>query len=258
MDSVQLGDRVLALFEDGRSFLFKVQDGKLQTHHGIIDLASLVGKNYGSVCETHTKERFYIMKPRLVDEIYKMKRQTQIVYPKDIGFILLMLDVHEGKTIIDAGVGSGAMCAALAREVGTKGKVYAYERREEFKKLAQENLTKWGLADRVKIKLRDISEGFDERVDAIFLDVPDPWNYIRQCYEALNGSGNIAIVCPTTNQVQHVLEEISKFSFVDIEVWESLFRQYKPVADRLRPFDRMVAHTAYMIFARKVMNDRRD
>ena len=258
MDSVQPGDRVLAMFEDGRSFLFKIQDGKLQTHHGIIDLTSLVGKSYGTVCETHTGERFYIMRPRLVDEIYKMKRQTQIVYPKDIGFILLMLDVHEGKTVIDAGVGSGAMCAALARAVGTKGKVYAYERREEFKKLAQENLTKWGLADRVEIKLRDISEGFDERADAIFLDVPDPWNYVRQCYEALNGSGNIAIVCPTTNQVQHVLEEISKFPFVGVEVWESLFRQYKPVAERLRPFDRMVAHTAYMIFARKVMNDWRD
>ncbi|HBT40254.1 MAG: tRNA (Adenine-N(1)-)-methyltransferase [Thermotoga sp. 50_1627] len=258
MDSVQLGDRVLAMFDDGRSFLFKVQDGKLQTHHGIIDLASLVGKNYGSVCETHTGERFYIMKPRLVDEIYKMKRQTQIVYPKDIGFILLMLDVHEGSRVIDAGIGSGAMCAALARAVGEKGKVYAYERREEFKRLAEDNLAKWGLVDRVEIKLRDISEGFDERVDAIFLDVPDPWNYIGQCYEALNGSGNLAIVCPTTNQVQRVLKEISKFSLVGIEVWESLFRQYKPVAERLRPFDRMVAHTAYMIFARKVMNDWRD
>lgn len=258
MDLVQLGDRVLAVFEDGRSFIFKVEDGKLQTHHGIIDLSSLVGKSFGSIAETHTKERFYVLKPRLVDEIYKMKRQTQIVYPKDMGFILLMLDVYEGKTVIDAGVGSGAMCAALARAVGKSGKVYAYERREEFKKLAEENLTKWGLIDRVEIKLRDISEGFDEVVDAIFLDVPDPWNYIRQCYEALKGSGNLAIVCPTTNQVQLVLEEISKFPFINVEVWENLFRQYKAVAERLRPFDRMVAHTAYMIFARKVMKDGRD
>lgn len=256
VNSVRLGDRVLAVFEDGRSFLFTVQEGKLQTHHGVIDLPSLVGKSYGSVCETHTGKRFYVMKPRFVDEIYKMKRQTQIVYPKDMGFILLMLDVQEGKTVIDAGVGSGAMCAALARAVGTTGKVYAYERREEFKRLAEENLKKWGLMDRVEIKLKDISQGFDETVDAIFLDVPDPWNYVRQCYEALNGSGNFAIVCPTTNQVQRVLEELSKFPFLNVEVWESLFRQYKPVAERLRPFDRMVAHTAYMVFARKAMDWR--
>ncbi|MEN3007934.1 tRNA (adenine-N1)-methyltransferase [Pseudothermotoga sp.] len=258
MERVRVGDRVLAIFEDGRSFLFKIQEGKLQTHNGVINLSDLTGKSYGSSCQTHTGKRFYIMKPRLVDEIYRMKRQTQIVYPKDIGYILLMLDVHEGMKIIDAGVGSGAMCAALARAVGETGKIYAYEKREDFKKLAEENLTKWGLISRVEIKLRDISQGFDETVDAIFLDVPDPWNYIRQCYEALVGSGNLAIVSPTTNQVQLVLEEISKFPFVGVEVWESLFRQYKTVPSRLRPFDRMVAHTTYMIFARKVVNDRRD
>ncbi len=257
MERVRIGDRVLAMFEDGRSFLFKVQEGELQTHNGVINLKDLVGKDYGSSCQTHIGKRFYIMRPRLVDEIYRMKRQTQIVYPKDIGYILLMLDVHEGMKVIDAGVGSGAMCAVLARAVGETGRVYAYERREDFKKIAEENLTKWGLINRVEIKLRDISQGFDEKVDAIFLDVPDPWNHIRQCYEALVGSGNLAIVSPTTNQVQSVLEEISKFPFVDLEVWESLFRQYKPVASRLRPFDRMVAHTAYMIFARKVANDWR-
>ncbi len=249
---VKLNDRVLLAFEDGSNFIVQVQDGTLGTHKGIIDLTTLIGKPYGSRCESKNGNYFRIMRPRLVDEIFKMNRRTQIVYPKDMGYILLMLDVKEGDLVIDAGIGSGAMCAALARCVGPSGKVFAYEKREDFKNLAQSNLSKWGLLERVVVKLRDIKEGFDETADAIFLDVPDPWNYILHCYNALVGSGNIAIVCPTTNQVQMVLAELEKYSFVDIEVWESLFRQYKPVHERLRPFDRMVAHTAFMIFARKV------
>ncbi len=249
---VRLNDRVMLEFEDGSNFIVQVQQTTLSTHKGVVDLGSLAGKPYGGMCELKNGNRFRIMKPRFVDEVYKMNRRTQIVYPKDIGYILLMLDVKEGDLVIDAGVGSGAMCAALARCVGPSGKVFAYEKREDFKNLAQSNLSKWGLIDRVVIKLKDIKEGFDEVVDAIFLDVPDPWNYINNCYNALVGSGNLAVVCPTTNQVQMVLEELQKNGFVDVEVWESLFRQYKPVHERLRPFDRMVAHTAFMIFARKV------
>lgn len=249
---VKPNDRVVLAFEDNTSFIVQVQETTLGTHKGIIDLANLIGKPYGSRCESRNGNRFVIMRPRLVDEIFKMNRRTQIVYPKDIGYILLMLDVKEGDFVIDAGIGSGAMCAALARCVGSSGKVFAYEKREDFKSLAESNLSKWGLLERVVIKLKDIKEGFDEVVDAIFLDVPDPWNYIQHCYNALTGSGNLGIVCPTTNQVQMVLAELEKYNFVDVEVWESLFRQYKPVHERLRPFDRMVAHTAFMIFARKV------
>ncbi|HOJ88686.1 MAG TPA: tRNA (adenine-N1)-methyltransferase [Pseudothermotoga sp.] len=248
---VKLNDRVILAFEDGSNFIVQIQETSFGTHKGVVDLANLIGKPYGSKCESRNGNYFRIMRPRLVDEIFKMNRRTQIVYPKDIGYILLMLDVKEGDTVIDAGVGSGAMCAALARCVGPSGKVFAYEKREDFKTLAESNLSKWGLLQRVTIKLKDIADGFDEVVDAIFLDVPDLWNYVRNCYDALVGSGNLGIVCPTTNQVQMVLEELQKYSFIDLEVWESLFRQYKPVAERLRPFDRMVAHTAFMIFARK-------
>ncbi|AEH50976.1 tRNA (adenine-N(1)-)-methyltransferase [Pseudothermotoga thermarum DSM 5069] len=241
----------MAVFEDESEFIFTVDGKQIGTHKGIIKTEELVDKPFGGTFHTHTGQKFVALRPRFVDEIYHMKRKTQIVYPKDMGFILLMLDVKEGDKVIDAGVGSGAMCAALARAVGSCGKVFAYEKREEFLKLAEENLRKWGLLDRVVLKLKDISEGFDEVVDAIFLDVPDPWNYIRQCYDSLIGSGNLAIVCPTTNQVQQVVDELQKNGFFQIEIWESLFRQYKTNPERLRPFDRMVAHTAYMIFARK-------
>ncbi|PLV59448.1 tRNA (adenine-N1)-methyltransferase [Thermotoga sp. KOL6] len=248
------GERVLLSFEDESEFLVNLEIGKrLHTHLGVIDLNEVLEKEPGEIIRTSVGKKGYILKPRLIDEIMNMKRRTQIVYPKDSSFIVMMLDVKEGDKVIDTGVGSGAMCAVLARNVGSTGRVFAYERREEFAKLAESNLKSWGLINRVTIKVRDISEGFDEKnVDSLFLDVPDPWNYIDRCWEALRGGGRFATVCPTTNQVQETLKKLHEFPFVKIEVWESLFRQYKPVPERLRPMDRMVAHTAYMIFATKV------
>ncbi len=257
-DVVEYGHRVLLAFEDGSHFIVSAGEDSFGTHKGVIDLSKLIGAEYGSALETAKGEVFFVMRPRFVDDLFKMKRRTQIVYPKDMAFIIFMMDVKEGDLVIDAGVGSAAMCGALARSVGNMGRVFAYERRKDFYDIAKSNLEKWGLLDRVELKLKDISEGFDEKVNAIFLDVPDPWNYISNCSKALLGSGNLAIVCPTTNQVQKVIEAIESENFIMLEIWESLFRKYKPVSERLRPFDRMVAHTAYMIFARKAEKRRKE
>ncbi|MCX7668431.1 MAG: methyltransferase domain-containing protein, partial [Atribacterota bacterium] len=179
---------------------------------------------------------------------------TQIVYPKDLGYILLYLDIKAGDRVIDVGLGSGAMCGALARIVGTSGKVYAYEKREEFIRVAVENLSDWNVLDRVEIKPKDIEQGFEEQdVDALFLDVPQPWDYLTQCWEALRGGGRIGIVSPTASQVMEVLKGLHALPFLSISVWESLFREYKTNPSTFRPLDRMVAHTTYMIFARKVL-----
>ncbi len=252
---IDYGSRVYILAPDGSDFLVRVEKNhRFTTHLGTIDMDDLIGLEYGSSVETSKGKRVYLLEPGIVQNVFKMKRQTQIVYPKDMGFILLMLDVKQGDRVIEAGVGSGAMTGALARAVGEKGRVYAYERREDFYELALSNLRRWALTDRVKLKLRDISEGFDERnVDSVFLDVPDPWNYMNHAWKSLKGGGRVAIVCPTTNQVQEVLKSIEESDFTGVEVWESLFRRYKTNPERLRPFDRMVAHTTYMIFAIKTL-----
>ena len=110
-----------------------------------------------------------------------------------------------------------------------------------------------GFDDRVTIKHRDIALGFDEEdVDSLFLDVREPWLYIKQAYNALKIGGMLGILVPTTNQIEETLKELNLFSFIDIEVSELLLRKYKPVPGRLRPQDRMGAHTAFMIFARKI------
>lgn len=252
---IKPGDRVVLYGEDGKKFILRVeQGGKKGTHLGVIEFDSIIGKEYGdAITIGKTKKSYYILPPTYIDNIFSMKRKTQIVYPKDSSYILLKLDIKPGTRVIDTGVGSGAMCAAMARLVGPNGKVYAYEKREDFYKLATNNLTEWGLIDNVEIKHKDIALGFDQsNVDALLLDVPDPENYIEQCWEALRGGGVLGIICPTTNQVSMVLERLYEYPFIDVEVWESMMRQYKAVPNRLRPVDRMVAHTTFLVFAKKV------
>ncbi len=246
--------RVLLLSEEGDEFLITVKPGsRFVTHLGIIEHDDILGKPFGSFVVTSKGVKIFVLSPGIIDEIFNMKRKTQIVYPKDLGFILLMLDVKNGDRVIDAGVGSGAMSYAFARAVGNSGRVYAYERRSDFLELARENFRKWNVEDIVELKLKDISDGFEEKnVDALFLDVPTPWDYLHHAWDALKSGGRIGIVVPTTNQVQEVLKRLYDLPFVKIEVWEDLFRPFKPVPDRLRPVDRMVAHTTYMIFAVKV------
>ncbi len=247
------GDRVLLVSDEGDEFLVTLKREKFSTHIGTVDLGELLGKPPGVSVQTSKGIRLYALDPGYVDEVFHLKRRTQIVYPKDSGFILLMLDVREGTRVVDAGVGSGVMSHLFARVVGERGRVYAYERRKDFYERAKRNLKMWGVINRVELKLKDISEGVDERnVDAFFLDVPDPWNHIGVCWKALRGGGRLGVVVPTFNQLELVLREIEELPFKRIEVWESLMRRLKTNPDRIRPFDRMVAHTAFLVFATKV------
>jgi len=138
--------------------------------------------------------------------------------------------------------------------VGPTGCVISYEVREDMQNLARKNLERVGLADRVTFKLRDIAEGFDETdVYALFLDVPNPWDYTGQAYRALQSGGFFGSLVPTANQVSELLVSMRREGFDFVEVCEVLLRYYKPVPDRLRPTDRMVAHTGFLIFGRPVI-----
>ncbi|MCX7730385.1 MAG: tRNA (adenine-N1)-methyltransferase, partial [Candidatus Caldatribacterium sp.] len=215
---IEKGDRVYIWLEDGRDYLVRVAPEKsLGTHLGNIELSELLGKEFGEYVLTSKGKKAFLLQPGVVENVFHMRRRTQIVYPKDLGYILLMLDVKEGDRVIDVGLGSGAMCGALARLVGERGRVYAYERRGDFIPLAEENLREWGVLHRVTIHPRDIAEGFVERdVDALFLDVPEPWQYLKQCWDALRGGGRLAVVSPTAGQVMEVLRGLEALPFVAV------------------------------------------
>jgi tRNA (adenine57-N1/adenine58-N1)-methyltransferase len=120
--------------------------------------------------------------------------------------------------------------------------------------LARKNLSRAGLADRVDFILGNVADGFAERgVDAIFLDIPNPEDYIPQVRAALKSGGFFGCILPTTNQIARLIPALNRDNFAFIQVCEILLRYYKPVAERLRPVDRMVAHTGYLIFARPVI-----
>jgi tRNA (adenine57-N1/adenine58-N1)-methyltransferase len=250
------GDLVLLVSEGGKEFLVSVSERTFGTHLGNIDLSELVGRSWGMAIETHQGARLQVLKPSLYDLTRHIKRRTQIIFPKDLGFILMKLEVGPGKTVVECGTGSGSLTLALAWMAGTTGKVVSYEKEEAFSVLARENLERVGLSQRVEFKVRNACEGFDEEeVDAVFLDVKNPWDYLDHVQNSLAGGRTLGVLVPTTNQVSRVLEAINERCFAYSEVCELLLRRYKPNPERLRPEDRMVAHTGFLVFTRKVVKN---
>ncbi len=250
---IRKGDFVLLVGEDGKEFLLKVEERIFGTHKGNIDLSVILNHEYGDFVETTKGIKYWIVRPTIYDFIKRVKRLTQIIYPKDIGYIMLKLDIGPGKRVIECGTGSGALTMAFSYYVRPFGKVYTYEAKEEFSKLAYENLKKVGLNDWVVFKVARGEEGFEEEdVDAVFIDVKYPEPLIEKAWEALKLGGSIGFLLPTTNQVSSVLKVIENVGFTGVEVVEILIRRYKTNPERLRPDDIMIAHTGFLLFAKKV------
>ena len=237
-----------------KHFIINLQAGaKYETHRGILQHDDLIGKTWGTQVYSHTGAPFFLLQPSLADLLIELPRTTQIMYPKDIGFILVTMGVGHRQTVIEAGTGSGSMTTALAYTVGPEGRVISYEIKPDVQNLAKKNLTRFSLDSRVDFKLRDIAEGFDETdADSFFLDVPNPYDYIVQVRLALKPGGFLCCLIPTFNQVEKTLYSLRQTNFAFIEVCEVLLRYYKPEPSRLRPTDRMVAHTGFLIFGRKI------
>ena len=256
MNIAQAGDLVLLLAPDEKRFLIRLSPREqLHTHRGFIPHAAIIGQPFGAAVQTQLGHRFLVLQPSTFDLVMHVKRASQIVYPKEIGYLLLRMNIVPGAQVIEAGTGSGGLTLALARFVRPGGCVYSYEEREDMIELARKNLERVGALDVVALKPRDIRAGFDERnVDALFLDVREPWMFLAQAHAALKGGGFFGSLVPTANQLTDLLREMESFGgWTDVEVIEILMRAYKPVADRLRPEDRMVAHTGYLLFARAVV-----
>jgi tRNA (adenine57-N1/adenine58-N1)-methyltransferase catalytic subunit len=237
-----------------KHFILNLQSGaKFETHRGILLHDDLIGKPWGTQVFSHMGAPFFLLQPSLADLLVDIPRTTQILYPKDIGFILVTMGVGPGQKVMEAGTGSGSMTTALAFSVGNEGRVISYEVKQDVQNLAKKNLTRFGLASRVDFKLRDIEEGFDETdADSFFLDVQNPYDYIRQVRAALKPGGFLCCLIPTFNQVEKTLYALRQSKFAFIEVCEVLLRYYKPEPSRMRPVDRMVAHTGFLVFARRI------
>ena len=250
----QEGDLVQLQGTGHRSHLLVLEAGAvLQTHRGVIRHDDIIGTAWGTRLESHQGNPFYLLQPSLSDLIKGLKRGTQIMYPKEISYILFYMGIGPGKRVIECGTGSGGLTTALAYMVGTTGKVYSYERKAQIQDLAIKNLTKFGLQNRVDFKVGNAEDGFDEEnVDVIILDLPNPQDYLHHVRKSLRGGGSLGMILPTYNQVEIILRELKLANFAMIEVSEILQRFYKTDWARLRPVDRMIGHTGFLIFGRKV------
>lgn len=249
------GDLIQLVGLTHKHFIFILKSSEeFHSHRGIVKHDDLIGKTWGEQVFSHTGAPFFILQPSLADILNDIPRTTQILYPKDIGYILIQMGITPGQTVMEAGTGSGSMTTALAAAVGETGKVISYEQKQDFQNLAKKNLERLGLASRVDFKLRNIAEGFDETdADAFFLDVQNPHEYIEQVRNALKPGGFFCTLIPTFNQVEKMLTALRKTQFAFVEVCELLLRYYKTNPSRIRPADRMVAHTGFLIFARKMI-----
>jgi len=234
------GDLIQLVGLSHKSFIFTLVDGgEFHTHRGVIKHDDLIGKPWGIQIFSHNGSPFFLLQPSLPDILKSTKRATQIMYPKEIGYILIQLGVRPGIRIIEAGTGSGSFTTALSYAIGDRGRIYSYEAKEANQKIAIRSLDKLGLTGNIEFKVRDIREGFDETgVDAVFLDVANPYDYLKQVKTALKPGGYFAS---------------NDFAFID--VCDISQRYYKTEPSRFRPTDRMIAHTGYLIFARSVTID---
>jgi tRNA (adenine57-N1/adenine58-N1)-methyltransferase len=237
-----------------KHFIITLKSGaKFETHRGILMHDDLIGRPWGTQVFSHMGSPFFLLQPSLADLLTDLPRTTQILYPKDIGFILVTMGIGPGKKVIEAGTGSGSMTIAAAYSVGDTGRIVTYEVRPDMQNLARKNVERVGLSSRVEFKLRDIQQGIDETdADAFFLDLPNPWDYLTQVRAALRPGAFLCSLVPTFNQVEDLLLALRRSSFAFIEVCEILLRYFKPEPARIRPTDRMVAHTGFLIFARKI------
>jgi len=255
-DYVEEGNRVLVYVDRKRMWVVEALRGsKLSTDRGILDLGSIIGLNYGSEVRLKLASA-WILRPSLLDNLMlSFKRVTQVVYPKDLGFAILLLDVFPGARVLDAGLGSGFVTATLANLVRPNGHVYAYDVREEFARVAIENLKKVKLDQYVTVKIKDIRDGIDEKnLDAAFIDVADPWNALEEIHSALRPSAPVVFFLPTASQVDKLLKAIEEFGgFIDVRCYEILLREYEAKSGSFRPRTRMIGHTGYITYARKVL-----
>lgn len=256
---LEAGDRVLLIDSRDRRYLITLGTGKqFHSHRGIVEHDELIGTHEGATVRTSGGSRFVAFRPTLAEYTLKMKRGAQVVYPKDVGLILVYADIFPGATVLEAGTGSGSLTLSLARAVGDNGRVVSYELRGDHHERAVANVADWyegrgGKPDNIELRSGDVFEGIPERgLDRMVLDLPEPWHAIGPTTESLASGGLICCYLPTVPQVMQTVEALKRGGFGFVDTFEGLIRTWNVDGQSVRPDHRMVAHTAFLITARKL------
>ena len=251
---------VLLVDKVGRRHRVRLKAGERHSlHNGVIDHDALIGRPEGVIVTTQMGARMVAVRPTFAEQVTGRVRQAQPIYPKDLGAILVGADIHPGAKVLEAGTGTGALTLAVLRAIGPDGRLVSYEQREEFQEAARKAVveTLGGVPDNLELKLGDAYAGFDERgLDRVLLDLPEPWQAAQGAKLALRPGGIVFAFCPNVSQVQRFFDCLRELrGFGMLEVYELLQRGWTVRGRSLRPSHRMVAHSGFLCFARRLAED---
>ena len=197
---------------------------------------------------------FLVLEPSLRDLLETLDRGAQTIGPKDLGAVLLNADIGPGARVVEGGSGSGSLCIALARAVGTSGHVVSVDLRAEALDRARRNAADAGIAAVVEFRQADLRQDLGDReVDAVILDIPDPWAAVPAAWEALRPCGQLAAFSPNMEQVKETVAALGKRPFVDVRTIELIEREMEVREVGVRPSFAPLGQTGYQSFARKVL-----
>ncbi|WP_458456146.1 tRNA (adenine-N1)-methyltransferase [Methanobrevibacter sp.] len=241
----------MILDERGKKYVLKPGED-FQSDLGIVKSEILDDAKIGDEVKSHLDHTFKIMKPNINDFIDIMERRCSILIQKDIGQVLAHSGLGAGCRVVDAGTGAGAIALNFGNVVGPEGEVFTYEIREDFAEIASKNIEKFGITN-IHVKNQDIKLGIDEdNIDLIFLDLPKPFEIFEEVLESLNVGGWLCVYAPYIDQAEISYRVAKKLGFYNLEIIETLERGLEVRQQGVRPKTRMVGHSGYLLFARKL------
>jgi tRNA (adenine57-N1/adenine58-N1)-methyltransferase len=248
----EVGERVLLFDTKGRRYLVVLAaGGEFHTHSGPVAHDDIIGREEGVPVKSSRGARYRAVRPTLAEVVLKMPRGAQVIYPKDIGPILIMGDIYPGARVFESGLGSGALSMALLR---TGAHVIGYEIRPDFAERARSNVASLlgsAALERYEVHIRDAYDGIDATaLDRVVLDLPEPWRLVKTAESALRPGGILVSYLPTIGQVSTLRDSLDRSAFGMAETIEVLQRSWHVEGQSVRPDHRMVAHTGFLTSAR--------
>lgn len=246
------GDRVLFIDLKKRWYLVTLKEGgEFHSHAGFVPHDDVIGRLEGLTAVSTKGARYDVFRPTLSDFVLKMPRGAQVIYPKDLGPILMLADIYPGARVLESGIGSGALSMTLLR---AGADVTGYELRSDFAARAQANVAAFlgeEVLDRYHVEERDCYEGIDETdLDRVVLDLPEPWQVVKHAEQALRPGGLLVAYTPSVVQVMQLRDALDASRFLMVETVEVLNRTWHVDGQAVRPDHRMVAHTGFLTHAR--------
>ncbi|MBU0497217.1 MAG: tRNA (adenine-N1)-methyltransferase [Candidatus Thermoplasmatota archaeon] len=253
-NTVQPTDIITLIDQNKKTFLLSPQAPTDKYKGiGVINPHDLIGQSYGNQITLGTKT-YWVLPASLLDKMTALKRKAQIILPKDAAHIIINCSIEPGHTILEAGIGSGSLTIALASIVGSQGTIISYDTRQDFIEHALKNIQQAGLTDRVIAKNQDVTQSIDEQeLNAVILDIPNPWDAIGHVWPALTTGGYICAYTPLVSQMEQTVHTLTDYPFISIYSLETIQRNMVVGIHGTRPDFHMLGHTGYLTFARKVL-----